>query len=125
MEEITNVDALKAHLDDFTVMKRLKNEKSFFSASKDKSFKIWNIPTYWERTENLDENQYHGNDLEGTEYSYKNVELLEKFNSDEEEELPTKRKTSNVSNSSNSSSNDSGSSSSSGSSNNKLEYKVK
>jgi hypothetical protein len=88
---LTLIDGLKAHQADFTIMKSMKNGNEFLSASKDRSFKIWKIPKYWERTEDLDENG-DGNDLEGTEYHYKNVELLEKNDSDHEESSNTEYK---------------------------------
>lgn len=73
-------------------MKKMKKSNQFLSASKDKSFKIWNIPKFWERTEDLDDNGGEGNDLEGTEYHYKNVELLQKNLSSDEETEKNRRK---------------------------------
>jgi hypothetical protein len=79
------IDALKAHQDDYTMMRKLKKSNMFLSASKDKSFKVWSIPSSWERGEDFYQDG-NGDDLEGTEYFYTNVEMLHKESKSDGEE---------------------------------------
>jgi hypothetical protein len=79
-------DAFRGHENDVTVMIKLNEANRFLSASKDKSMKLWRLPGSYSKDPNLQGNSIDnsGDDLQGTEYYYKDVDQLKEEDSEDQ-----------------------------------------
>ena len=67
-------------------MIKLNEANRFLSASKDKSMKLWRLPGSYSKDPNLQGNSIDnsGDDLQGTEYYYKDVDQLKEEDSEDQ-----------------------------------------